>query len=143
MPNVIYFKKLNENAHEPTKKTEGAAAFDLYASQNVDLKARQVTMVPTGIAVQIPEGYFGYIRPRSGISVQEKVILCSSGVIDSDYRGEVVVPFYNAKDQGSSIYVNQRIAQLLILPVPEFKFTEVTELGDTERGKGGFGSTGR
>lgn len=135
----IKIKKLHPDAQIPTYGTDGAAAFDLYALE--DVQGIGFVSVRTGLAFEVPEGHAMIIKPRSGLAFNHRV-QAFSGTIDSDYRGEVKVLLEKA--DSSFIYVERgdRIAQAIIIPIPRVTFTEVDELSITERGDGGFGHTG-
>lgn len=135
----LNIKKLHPNAKLPTYGTDGAAAFDLYALEAV--QGNGFASVRTGLAFEIPHGHAMIIKPRSGLAFKDRV-QAFSGTIDSDYRGEVRVLLEKADN--SFIYVERgdRIAQAIIIPIPRVTFTEVDQLTTTERGTGGFGSTG-
>lgn len=135
----IKIKKLHPDAQIPTYGTDGAAAFDLYALE--DVQGNGHVSVKTGLAFEIPQGHAMIIKPRSGLAFNHRVH-AFSGTIDSDYRGEVKVLLEKADN--SFIYVERgdRIAQAIIIPIPRVTFTEVEELSATERGDGGFGHTG-
>lgn len=121
----------------------GDAGVDLRATEAVTLAPGQRTLIPTGIAVAIPEGYAGFVQPRSGMAINKGLgLLNSPGLIDSGYRGEIKVIAINLDSQPLEIARGDRIAQLVILPVPEVEYEEVEALPDSERGAGGFGSTG-
>ena len=136
----VKFKKLNSSAYEPTYGTDGAAAFDLYASTKTVGCGRVI--VDTGLAFEIPHSYAMIIKPRSGLAFKDKEH-AFSGTIDSDYRGEVkVLLTAEHRDQLITVHAGQRIAQAIILPLPRITFEEVMELSDTLRGVSGFGSTG-
>lgn len=129
----------------PVKMTDHSAGFDLHAAVEKPLKlgARDIAVVPCGFAMAIPEGYEAQIRPRSGLASKFGVTLVNSpGTIDSDYRGEVMVPLINLGKKPFIVERGMRIAQMLIAPVPKVKLVEVRELDSTRRGKGGFGHTG-
>lgn len=134
-------KLLNENATIPTYGSERAAGMDLYAAFAETIPAGQHRIIKTGIAVKIPDFHYGRIAPRSGLAYK-KGIDVFAGVIDNDYRGEIGVILYNSGNEPFIVAQGDRIAQMIITPythtVPEL----VTELDDTERGSGGFGSTG-
>lgn len=142
----IKIKKLNENAVIPTQGSEYAAGVDLYATpptMATRIPAGQTEKINTGICVEIPNGYFGAIFARSGLATKRGLRPANCvGVIDSDYRGEVIVALHNDTDKCESIHVGDRIAQLVILPYLPVEFEEVDELSSTDRGEGGFGSTG-
>lgn len=129
----------------PRRQTENAIGFDLTAAmpQNIFLFPRSRELIPTGIQLQIPKGYEGQIRPRSGWASSTGVtVLNSPGTIDSDYRGEVFVNLINNGKTTVSISPGDRIAQLVIAPVANCELSKVDELTETERGEGGHGSTG-
>lgn len=134
-----------ENGKLPTYETIGAAGADCYARINkkVIVKAKTVETIPLGFAVEIPEGYEMQIRGRSGNARKKWVqVFDSPGTIDSDYRGEVGAILYNASENDFEVNPGDRIAQAIIAPVIQTKWEEVTELSETKRGTGGFGSTG-
>lgn len=142
----IKFKKLTDRAVTPTKAHPEDAGYDLYACMNYDMvfiPPHQTLMVTTDIAVAIPEGYFGGIYPRSGLASKKGLRPANcTGIIDSSYRGNVIVALHNDSDIEQYIQNRERIAQLIVQPYLQFDFTEVDELDDTERGEGGFGSSG-
>lgn len=142
----VRFKKLTDTAMTPTKGSACAAGFDLYADTDTDIVVEPGEVVPfyTGIAVEIPDGYFGAIYPRSGLATKYGLRLPNCvGVVDSDYRGNVGVPLRNDSDKPVKVIAHERIAQIVIQPCPEVQFYEDDELTMTERGEGGFGSSGR
>ncbi len=129
----------------PSYATSGAAGLDVYAAVESDLilAPRERVAVPTGFCIGLSPGYEAQIRPRSGLALEHGVtVLNSPGTIDSDYRGEVQIILINHGDTIFKVSRGDRIAQLLILPVVRAACTEVNELEETERGEGGFGSTG-
>ncbi|WP_127520368.1 dUTP diphosphatase [Mesorhizobium sp. Z1-4] len=131
----------------PSYETDGAAGMDLRAAVADDhpliLVAGRRALVPTGLTMQIPEGYEGQVRPRSGLALKHGVTcLNTPGTIDSDYRGEVKVLLANLSDEDFEIARGMRIAQLVVAPVTRVRVLETQALGDTARGAGGFGSTG-
>lgn len=137
----IQFKKLVSNAITPRFGKPGDACADLVAT-SLDLSRDGQIVYGTGIAVEIPEGMVGLIFPRSSIRNYDLIMSNSVGVIDSGYRGEIMITF-NLKNPWSEIYnVGDRIAQLVIIPVPLVKYVEVNELSETQRGTAGHGSTG-
>lgn len=143
-------KRVREDAILPTRGSEEAAGYDLYAnffSIEYDywmIQPGETIEVKTGIAVAIPKGYFGGIYARSGLSIKNGVAPANKvGVIDSDYRGEIIVALHNHSDVSQLIKKGDRIAQLIVQPYCSFEWQEVDELDDTERGEGGFGSTGK
>lgn len=140
------FKKLNEKAITPTYGTEFSAGADLYACEGgeVTIPAGESKLIHTGLSLEIPEGYAGLIYARSGIATKRGLAPANKvGVIDSDYRGEIMVSLYNHSAEAQTIADGERIAQLVITPFLKVEFSEVAELSDTERGAGGFGSTGK
>lgn len=135
-------KKMHENAILPVYKSDSAAGFDLAATTHVDLQPGETRLVPLGWAFEIPEGYELQIRPRSGISLKTplRVVL---GTVDSDYRGEVSVIVHNTGTNTESVSYGERIAQGVLNKVPRARFLQMTELSSTNRGTGGFGSSGK
>ncbi|MDR0197512.1 MAG: dUTP diphosphatase, partial [Oscillospiraceae bacterium] len=143
---TIKIKKIRQDAQIPFRATENSAGADLFALLDGDalLKGGGSFLVPTGVAVEIPPGYGGFVFPRSSLSSKHGVSLANCvGVIDADYRGEVKIPLINRGGDDYTIKNGDRIAQLVILPVARADFSETPELSDTGRGAGGFGSTGR
>jgi len=141
---TVRVKKLSPDAKMPQAARSGDVAYDLYSSVDYELKPRERYAVPTGIALEIPEGYEGQVRPRSGLALKEGVtVLNTPGTIDSGYRGEVKTIMINLGEKPFKITKGMRISQLAIRPVPEVEFIEADVLSDTERGEGGFGSTGK
>lgn len=141
----IKVKKIKSNATVPTRGSEQSAGYDLYAciSGPLVIAPHSTEKVSTGIAMEIPEGYFGAIFARSGLAAKEGLRPANCvGVCDSDYRGEYIVALHNDTDEMKKINPNERIAQLVILPFLPIEFEEVNDLSITTRGSGGFGSTG-
>ena len=142
----IPVKRLNEKAILPKMATEGSAAADLYAciDEPVTVLPGKTVPIPTGIAVAVPKGFGAFIFARSGLGIKHGIVPSNCvGVIDSDYRGEIVVGLYNHSDREYTVNPNDRIAQMAIMPVAAANFIEADELSETERGEGGFGSTGK
>ena len=136
-------KKLHPNAVIPTYSKEGDAGMDITSTEILSDTTTQVTY-GTGIAVEIPKGYVGLVFPRSSIRKVELELSNSVGVIDSGYRGEIQATFNKTNGLHSIKYdIGDRIVQIMIIPYPQVVFTEVNELSNTERGEGGFGSTGK
>ena len=138
-------KKLNPNAIIPTYGSECAAGADLYAciESPVTIEPGQTVFISTGLAMEIPEGYAGFVYARSGLSCKRGLAPANKvGVVDADYLGEITVALHNHSDEPKTIEVNERIAQIVIAPFVHVAFDEVDELSDTVRGAGGFGSTG-
>ncbi len=143
---VLKIKKLSNNNILPEYKTEGAAGMDLCAaiSEPVLLKPLERKLIPTGIKIELEHGYEAQIRPRSGLSIKHGITLINCvGTIDEDYRGEVCVPVVNISNEEYTIQPDERIAQMIIAKVEQAKIEVVTELTQTQRGEGGFGSTGK
>jgi len=140
---IIRYKKLHEDAIEPTRGSEWAAGYDLYAAEDKYIDKNQTVKVGTGIAVEIPHGYFGGIYARSGLATKEGIRPANCvGIVDADYRGEIIVALHNEGVLLKEIHKGDRIAQLVIQPCISPVFKEVDDLTDTNRGEGGFGSTG-
>lgn len=141
----INIKKLSNKATIPTRGSEQAAGYDLYAanSEMITIEPHKTVKVPTDLAVEIPDGYFGGIFARSGLATKQGLRPANCvGVVDSDYRGNVIVALHNDTDMPRVIDIKERIAQLVIIPYLNVSFNEVDELDETERGAKGFGSTG-
>lgn len=142
----VNIKKLTETAIVPDRGSAYAAGYDLFADvkEALEIVPHATTMVPTGIAMEIPEGYFGGIFARSGLASKEALRPANCvGVVDADYRGEVKVALHNDGDVVRTITPGQKIAQLVIVPFLSVEFNEVEMLNETVRGVGGFGSTGK
>ena len=141
----LLIKKLSEDVIVPKYMTKGAVAFDVCSIQDYTVVAKRVVMVHTGIAVAIPEGYEINVRARSGLSLKypNYFAISGGGTIDSDYRGEIIIPVINNSDQAFwEIKKGDRIAQCIVAPVKVCDLVLVDELPETERGAGGFGHTG-
>ncbi|MGC9367416.1 MAG: dUTP diphosphatase [bacterium] len=139
----IKVKKIFPQAELPEYKSKNAAGADLKSSEHVDLEPGQRHAVRTGLAIEIPPGYQGEVRPRSGLCLKHGLMVMNApGTIDADYRGEVKVILYNASSTKFSIKPGDRIAQLIISPAVQAEFTYSENLSDTTRGAGGFGHTG-
>ena len=141
--NVI-IKKLSENARIPEYASAGSAGADLYnASGDVTIDAGESVAIVTGIAMQIPEGYVGLVYARSGLACKSGLAPANKvGVIDSDYRGEIKVVLFNQSNEPRTVASGERIAQLVVAPFVRCEFEE-GEIDSTQRGEGGFGSTGK
>ncbi len=134
---------LSEDATLPSYKTEGSAGLDLSCSEEFDLKPLERKLVGTGIKIAVPVGFEAQVRPRSGLAIKQGVTMVNSpGTIDSDYRGEVKLIMINLSQQAVSFKKGDRVAQLVICPVARVELQVVDSLDETERGEGGFGSTG-
>ena len=147
MQKEVKIKRLSEKAVMPTRGTEGAAGLDLYAclDEPVVIQPRGLYRIPTGIAIALPDrNTVGLIFARSGLGVRHGVGLPNAvGVIDSDYRGEIIVGIGNTGGEPYRLSPGERFAQLVIMPVYEAVLNETDDLGETERGSGAFGSTGK
>lgn len=142
----IKIKKLTDTAKTPTRGSEHAAGYDMYADvkEDVQIKPHETVKIGTGLAMEIPDGYFGAIFARSGLAAKEGLRPANCvGVCDSDYRGEYIVAIHNDSEETRTITAGERIAQLVVMPYLPVTFDEVAELTDTNRGEGGFGSTGK
>lgn len=142
----IKIKKLNPNAKVPKRATSGSAGMDLYAciDEPITIAPGQLAVVPTGIAIALPDNSCAaFLYARSGLGVKHGICLSNGvGVIDSDYRGEICAGICNVSDKPYTIEPDERVCQMVIAPVLTPGIVEVSELDDTQRGKGGFGSTG-
>ncbi len=143
----IKIRKLNPNAKIPTRGSEQAAGYDIYAcldTQTATIPAHKTVKVSTGISMAIPEGYFGAIFARSGLASKQGLRPANCvGVIDSDYRGELMIMLHNDTDEPKTIENGDRVGQLVILPYMTIDFEEADSLDETQRGAGGFGSSGK
>lgn len=143
----IMIKKLREGAKIPTRGSEKAAGYDLYAcldTDSVEIAPHTTVKIGTGLALAVPDGYFGAVFARSGLAAKEGLRPANCvGVCDSDYRGEYIVALHNDSDAAKTVQNGDRIAQLVIMPFLSVEFSETDSLDVTERGAGGFGSTGK
>ncbi len=142
----INVKKLNKNAHLPAYGSEYAAGADLYACEAapVEIPAGETRFIHTGIAVELPLGTVGLVYARSGLSCKQDLAPANKvGVIDCDYRGEIMVALHNHGKETRTVNGGDRIAQLVVAPFYTAEYTEAEELSETVRGEGGFGSSGR
>ena len=143
----VNIKKLSNSAKIPTHGSKEAAGYDLYADISDDfivIEPHQTVKIGTGIAMEIPDGYFGAILPRSGLATKESLRPANTpGCIDQDYRGEIIVAIHNDSNVERFINKGDRIAQLVIMPYLAVSFNEVEKLNTTSRGSGCFGSTGK
>lgn len=145
MNQSVNIKKLTPNAIMPSYATEYAAGADLYSgmTSEVTIKPGTTEFIKTGIAIEIPNGLVGLIYARSGMACKKGVAPANKvGVIDSDYRGEIMVALFNHSSEEVTIQPGDRIAQIVLTPYVTANFNEVDELNETVRGEGGFGSTG-
>lgn len=142
---LIKYKTLNEYAQEPTRGSAEAAGYDLYAAikEDITVNAHETVKIGTGLAFELPSGTFAAIFARSGLATKQGLRPANCvGVCDSDYRGEYVVALHNDTDLPQTIHVGDRIAQMVLMPYIPMVFNEVDSLKETNRGEGGFGSTG-
>ena len=142
----IKIKKLSDLAIIPERGSEYSAGVDLHAaiSESIYISPHETIKIPTGLAMELPEGTFGAIFARSGLATKEGLAPATKvSVIDSDYRGEIGVPLHNDSNMSRLINPGERIAQLVLLPYVPIEFKDVDKLSDTDRGFGGFGSTGK
>lgn len=144
---TLNFKKLRDNAKIPTRSTSGSAGMDMYAciTENITIAPGELKIIPTGIAVALPSpDYAVFLYARSGLGVKHGICLGNGvGVIDSDYRGEICAGLCNVSDKPYTIQPQERICQMVVAPVVMAQLNEVENLDETDRGEGGFGSTGR
>lgn len=142
---TIFVKKLNEKAKLPTRGSEEAAGYDLYAclDETIIIKPGETVRIGTGLSMALPDNYFAAVYARSGLAIKQGLRLANCiGIIDSDYRGEYIVALYNDSQEDRIIEPGERIAQLVLQRYSPMIFEEIEELDTTNRGKGGFGSTG-
>jgi dUTP pyrophosphatase len=139
----LAIRRLREDAVMPQRAYPGDAGLDLAACESVELGPGERAVVPTGLAVAIPDGHAGFVQPRSGLAAKHGIsVVNAPGLIDSGYRGEVRVVLLNTdKERAFVVEPGMRIAQLVVLPVPELEVEEVGELPESERGERGFGSS--
>ena len=140
----VRIKKLTDTARLPAYGSAWAAGADLYSDEDAFTVAPGEThLTHTGLSIEIPEGYGGFIYARSGLATKRGLAPANKvGVIDADYRGEIMVSLHNHSDKPQTVEAGERVAQLVIAPFLKAEFEEADELSDTVRGKGGFGSTG-
>ncbi len=142
----VNIKKLHENAIVPTYGTEFSAGADLYAcmEEAVTILPGKTEMIHTGIAMEVPVGYAGLVYARSGLACKKGLAPANKvGVVDADYRGEIMIALHNHSDEPVTVEPKERVAQMVIAPFLAVDYQVVDELTDTVRGEGGFGSTGR
>ena len=140
----IRIKKLNEKAIIPTSGSPYSAGYDIYSLEDHEIEAGKTVLAKTGLALEIPEGYFGAVYARSGLASKKGLRPANCvGVIDSDYRGELIVALHNDSEKTQKVVQGDRIAQLVITPYLSVEFKETEELSETKRQSGGFGSTGK
>lgn len=141
MMNVVKTVLLNSNAKLPTKNNPNDAGFDLYSIVDIIIPSKQRKTISTGIALQMPEHFAGLIWPRSGLSVKQGIDVLA-GVVDSGYRGEIMVCLYNTSDEDVNIHIGDRIAQIVFQEIPRIIMETHESLDSSERGNKGFGSSG-
>ena len=142
----IKVKKLNDLAHIPTRGSEYAAGYDLYAAipEKIEIKPHTTIKIGTGLSFELPSGTFAAIFARSGIATKQGLRPANCvGVCDSDYRGEYIIALHNDSEDMQIVQPGERIAQMILLPFISMKFKEVDELSETERGANGWGSSGK
>ena len=140
----VKIQRLDNSLPLPSYKTPFSAGMDLYSRIDVVLKRGEITLVPTGIAISLPEGYEAQIRPRSGLAIKHGItVLNSPGTIDADYRGEIKIILVNLSEEDFIIQDGERICQMIVAKFEKVVWEETDSLDDTVRGAGGFGHTGR
>lgn len=140
----LLIKKLSEDAEIPTRGSEYSAGLDLYSVHEETIDPQTSKAIHTHVAMSIPKGFVGLIYARSGLATKRNLRPANCvGVIDSDYRGEIIVPLYNDSQEVQHIDYHERVAQMIITPYANPEILEVNTLDETDRGEGGFGSTGR
>ena len=143
---LVKIMKLKENATIPSKATVGSAGMDLTAciDEEITIPSNETVKIPTGIAISIPKNFVALIYARSGLAIKQGLSPANCvGVVDSDYRGEIIVALHNHSKNDYVVKPNERVAQMVISEIPDITVTEVESLDETLRGSGGFGSTGK
>ena len=141
----ILIKRLSKEVSLPRYETSGSSGMDLAADidANINIDPGKTAIIPTGLALSIPKGFEVQIRPRSGLAAKQKIsVLNTPGTIDADYRGEIKIILINLGQETFKVEKGLRIAQMVVCPIVQAQLKEVDDLSETERGKGGFGSTG-
>ena len=141
----ILIKRLSKKVSLPKYETSGSSGMDLAANidANINIDPGETAIIPTGLALSIPKGFEIQIRPRSGLAAKQKIsVLNTPGTIDADYRGEIKVILINLGQDSFKVEKGLRIAQMVVCPIEQAQLKEVDDLSETDRGKGGFGSTG-
>ena len=139
----IKIKRLNENAILPEKQHDSDAGYDLHSIEEIILRPNKIYKIRTGIAIQIPNHYAGLVLPRSGLSSKYGISLINTpGLIDSGYRGELLIPLINHSSNEYTINKTERVAQLILIEIPEVKIEVTSDLDESDRDSKGFGSTG-
>ena len=142
----VLIKRLDPKVTIPEYKTSGSSGMDLKAflDNKVEIKPYKSALIPTGLSIAIPNDYEVQIRPRSGLAAKSNIsVLNTPGTIDSDYRGELKIILFNHGNSNFTVSNEDRIAQMVLVPILKMKFEEVDNLPETDRGEGGFGSTGK
>jgi dUTP pyrophosphatase len=142
----VLFKRLNQKAKLPSYKTSGSSGMDLMACLDgpITIKPNESMLIPTGISIAIPEDTEVQIRPRSGLAAKSSIsVLNTPGTIDSDYRGELKIILFNHSKNEFTVNDEDRVAQMVLMPILKVEIEETNELPETVRGSGGFGSTGK
>lgn len=137
----IFKVKLDADAVMPTKAHASDAGYDLYSRDDIEIKARSCAAFDTGVHIEIPDGYVGFLKAKSGLNVRNSIT--STGVIDAGYTGSIVVKLYNNSDKDYTVSKGNKISQIVFLPIPEVILVEGDFSNDTERGDKGFGSSGK
>ena len=141
---IVKIKKLIPDASLPVYGSADAAGADLCSAETATIAPGETVLIHTGLAMELPQGYGGFIFARSGLATKRGLAPANKvGVIDADYRGEVLIALYNQSKEPQTVEKGERIAQLVLLPAPQAAFLEAEELQDTARADGGFGSTGK
>jgi dUTP pyrophosphatase len=140
-PGVLYFKRLDSKATLPTRGSQSSAGLDIYSLEHVTIGPGERSLARTGLSVAIPEGFYGRVAPRSGLAVKQGLDVLA-GVIDSDYRGELLCLLYNTSDTPISLPAQSKICQLILEKIASPEAVWSDDLSETARGAGGFGSTG-
>lgn len=143
----IKVKRLNKTTQLPERQTSGSAGADIHAdiAEPVVIRPKETIKIPTGLSIEIPNNEYGaFVFPRSGLSTKHGIALANKvAVVDSDYRGEIQIPLHNNSDKPFIVEPQMRVAQLVIMPVVCASYVDAYELSETDRGNGGFGSTGK
>ena len=140
----VKFKKLDERAKRPEYGSENANGADLFALNNYTIEPGKTVKIQTGIALELNDEYAGFIMARSGMACNRGLAPANKvGLIDTDYRGEIIVALHNHGEETQTVNAGDKVAQLVIIKLPQATFIEVEELDETKRGDGGFGSTGK
>lgn len=140
---TVLFRRLDANCKSPIYATQGAVGADLFSILTKEIPPGERRVIPTGLAIELPPGFEAQVRSRSGLALKHGIsVLNSPGTIDQDFRGPIQVILHNSGQEPFQVKYGDRIAQLVVSPVVKVSFLEAAELSDTDRGEGGFGSTG-